>query len=104
MPKEPTGSRSEDPGGVAPDYNFLETRFYYLEEVLGQAEDKQWVDLNEPSDIHPSEFKYTKEDDLIYALDELKKYIDKLSPDMRHYADGLVIRAELYLAAHVAKK
>lgn len=80
--------------------------FTALAEALHEIEGERTIDLNKPS-IEPwaPELRglLDKKDALEIAVQVLKADINYLDPKLRKQAEGMIIRAELYLAAHQSK-
>ena len=107
MSKEP-GEKIDSLEEDYPMEGELERSFLLiLQEALIDAEKEQFIDLNQKSRtlIHgESKPIASKKDALESALKLVKHVLNKFNPTDRHLADGLIIKAELYLAAHEPKK
>jgi len=121
MPKEPGEKSSENfPEQTEKSQKMAEVFLYDFDRVLNDVESEKIVDLNRVSNTHRRLKTDSLENDkeqvgsktasmsqaeaLKTTLERLKMYIGYLDPEEKHLAEGLIMKAELYLATHQPKK
>lgn len=80
--------------------------FTLLTEALHETEEKRAIDLTEASNKPwAPELRglVDQKEALEMAVELLKADIDYLDPELKKQTEGMIIRAELYLAAHQPK-
>ena len=120
MPKEPGERFSEDsPEETAEEKaNKATNRLSMLTEVMADVEgpEEKKIDLNESSRVFSFQGldaegnlldedaqNLSQEEALETTVANLREYMDYVSPQLKNFAEGLVIRAEIYLADQKSK-
>jgi len=95
---------------------YMDNLAYVLNDIENNVGDNGVVDLNRPSNTHrfletidegnqkAQATSISKADALEANLKRIKVYLNYLGETERHLADDLIIRAEIYLAAHEPKE